>query len=390
MINETYTYNSTPFGTRLPRVPNLPVGMTPYVAGLTEEAVLRQYNPPRIIKLASNESPFLPSQAVIDAIRDASCRINRYPDCDGIINSISAVHSVCNSNILVGAGSTDLIASVVRALTPESGEIIISKFGYSAYMNLILEARARPIIAESGPNFSHSVDNILGSVTPATKLVLIDTPSNLSGAVISANSIDYLLSNLPASVNVLLDMAYADFSDVEIKTYIRDPRVIIARTFSKAYALAGLRIGYLIIDAELASVVLAYRPPFPISNIGSAAAITALSENSLTRERVGKIVSTRSVIEDRLESLGLKVIRGKGNFTLVEVGDRSKEIYDYLLSNGIIVRIPTAYGLNRYFRISVGTDEEIETFMKIFEMVINKTPNVNIRPDSEVIGKFPL
>lgn len=224
MINETYTYNSAPFGTRLPHVPKLPIGMTPYVAGLTEEAVLRQYNPPRIIKLASNESPFLPSQPVMDAIRDASCRINRYPDYDGIIHSISTVHSVSKSNILVGAGSTDLIASVVRAVTPESGEVIVSKFGYSAYINLILEARATPIIAESGPNFSHCVDNILGLVTPTTKLVLIDTPSNLSGAVIGVDSINYLLSKLPASVNVLLDMAYADFGDVEIKSYIRDPR----------------------------------------------------------------------------------------------------------------------------------------------------------------------
>jgi len=326
----------------------------------------------------------------MDAIRDASCRINRYPDYDGIIHSISTVHSVSKSNILVGAGSTDLIASVVRAVTPESGEVIVSKFGYSAYINLILEARATPIIAESGPNFSHCVDNILGLVTPTTKLVLIDTPSNLSGAVIGVDSINYLLSKLPASVNVLLDMAYADFGDVEIKSYIRDPRVIIARTFSKAFALAGLRVGYLIIDAELASVVLAYRPPFPISNIGSAAAITALSESSLMREQVGKIVATRSVIEDGLEALGLNVIRGKGNFTLVEVGDRSKEIYDHLLSNGIIVRIPSAYGLTKYFRISIGKYEDMNVFMKIFEHIISRPNNIKTQPNSEIFGQYPL
>ncbi|MGF9699161.1 histidinol-phosphate transaminase [Paenibacillus sp. MABNR03] len=350
------------------QIVNLPV----YQPGKPIEEVKRELGLEQVIKLASNENPYGSSPAVLEAITRELANVSLYPDGSAVeLTGVLAKHlGVERSNIIFGCGSDEIIALITRAFFLPGDETVMADQTFSVYKsNADIEGAVT--IEVPLKDGTHDLSSMLAQINDRTKVVWVCNPNNPTGTIISEQELTSFMDRVPAHVMVVLDEAYYEFvTDADYPQSIslleRYPNLVILRTFSKIYGLASLRIGYGIARPEVIDLINRVREPFNTSRFGQAAATAALLDQKFVQECAEMNASERDFLQNEFTRLGLPYFASQGNFIMVDLDMPSKDAFQSLLKQGIIVR-PGFQVYPTYIRVSVGTPEQNRAFVKALE-----------------------
>lgn len=339
-----------------------------YQAGRPIEDVARDLglDPEGIIKLASNENPFGPSPLAIAAARKALEHGHLYPDggCYALRARLARATGLDPAQLVIGNGSNEVIELIGHAFLNPGDEVVMGNPEFVVYRLVSLLFGAVPVEVPLA-GFRNDLAALRAAVTARTKLVVVSSPNNPVGTANTESELLDFVRSLPGSVICILDEAYWDFArnPPDMRPLIREGRnVICLRTFSKAYGLAALRIGYGMAPAELAGLVDRVRQPFNVNAIAQAAAIAALDDEGFRLRTVSENRKGMLRLEEGFRDLGLEFVPSEANFVLVKVGDAAS-VFERLQRRGIIVRPVASYGLPQWIRVTVGTAEQNERFL---------------------------
>ena len=316
----------------------------------------------RSIKLSSNENPFGPSEKAIGAYRDQADKLALYPESHGPLSKVIAeVHGLEADRIVLGNGSDELIALLTKAYAGEGDEVLFSAHGFLMYRLSAMACGATPVTAPE-TDLTADVDALIAATNDRTKLVFVANPNNPTGTMIGKADLARLADALPPQALLIVDAAYAEYlrpserDGAEELVRTRE-NVAMTRTFSKIYGLAALRLGWCYAPEHVVSVLHRVRGPFNVTAPALAVGEAAMRDQAYVEHcRVTNEV-WRDWLARQIEDAGLPVVPSKGNFLLVEGGDRVAALDDHLKSRGLIARRVEAYGLPRHIRISVGDEE---------------------------------
>lgn len=336
----------------------------PYQPGTPIEQVASRLglHPSEIVKLASNENPLGPSPAGTFAAREELSRVHRYPDSEApSLRAALARRLACGvEEVVVGNGSNELLDLLVRTFCTNDEHVVFADPSFVVY-RLACLAHGVPYTGVPLAGYSHDLPAMARAVTPRTRIVFIANPDNPTGTYVGRRALSEFLSAIPRDVIVVLDEAYCEYAEAAdypdgMTLRSLHPRVVVARTFSKIYGLAGLRVGYAVMPAELAGYVHRVRAPFNVSLVAQAAAVAALEDHEHIDRSRALNITEKVFMRAGLEALGLEVVPSEANFFLVDVRRSAHAVYDALLHQGVIVRaIPP---LPSMLRITLGTREE--------------------------------
>jgi histidinol-phosphate aminotransferase len=349
---------SLEFAARLRRIPSYPVAQTYAVDG-------------ELAKLASNETPFGPSAPVREAIEAEVRTLNRYPDpAKGRLrDALAARLGVAAGAIAVGNGSCELLFAAADALLEPGAEMVYAWPSFSVYPQLAAQSGARAIEVPLDDAYRHDLDAMAREVTVATRMVLVCNPNNPTGTALPVAEIDAFVGSLPRHVAVLLDEAYVEFNTLQdplesLALLAKHPNLVILRTFSKVYGLAGLRVGYAIGSEDFRRAVDTVRQPFSVSTLAQAGAIEALRHVDDLERRVERTVIERVGMEDELSDRDLEFAESQANFSWIALGERDEDaVMEALTKRGVIVRGGKALGAAGFLRVTYGTREENNRFL---------------------------
>jgi histidinol-phosphate aminotransferase len=336
------------------------------------------------VRLSSNESPFGPSPAVIDALRDRVAEVHRYPDDQSVAlrDAISRHERAAVELVAVGNGSAallmDLVAEATRGADGRSGAgaVLTYRHAFIVYRLAAQAAGARLDEAELGEGFARDPEALLGRITDDTRIVLLDNPANPTGAHLPGDDLRRLVEAVPEHVTVGVDEAYHHFASGErgyatvAQLGLDHPRLVTLRTFSKAYALAGLRAGYLLGPRELVAAVDTTRVRFNLNAAAQAAAVAALGDRSHLERTISGTREGRRRMAAGLRELGVPFVDGLGNFLLIELGGPAAPVVHAYAEHGIGVRPLAPYRLDQHVRVTVGTPEEVDAFLAASRRVL--------------------
>jgi histidinol-phosphate aminotransferase len=350
----------------------------PYVPGKPVEEVQREYGIDNSIKLASNENPLGPSPMAVGAIRRAVAKLHRYPDAGGyeLIQSIAEKNNIAPENIVLGNGSDDIIALLARVLLRPDDEVILPQPSFLFYEISILTSGAIPVWVPL-KSFKTDLAGMLRKISPKTRMIFINVPHNPTGTIISRHDFEEFIAEIPPHIVIVLDEAYIEFvresNCANSFEFLRTDKAIVGmRTFSKAFGLAGLRVGYGVMPSALAELLHRVRQPFNVNTLAQVAASAALNDTEFLQKTVDLVHNELEFIYGVLEKLDMPYIRSQANFFMVKVGDgrTADEVFENLLKQGVIVRSMTSYGYSEYIRVNIGKHEENIRFLEAFEQAI--------------------
>ena len=360
------------------KIPDYIQAIDPYVPGKPLEALEREYGISDSIKLASNENPLGPSPKALAAIRNRLATLHRYPDGAGhrLIRKLAAANGVSPIHVVVGNGSDDIIALLVRALIRPGDRVIVPCPSFLMYT---ITAAAAGAVVDAVPlkALAMDLDAMAERVNGDTRLVFVCNPNNPTGTVVTQKAFDAFMARLPDDVVVVVDEAYIEFvSNPDcLKTGqpsdVNRPLVTL-RTFSKAYGLAGLRVGYGIMPAELAEVLNRVRPPFNVNALAQAAACAALADQTFVRQTVDLVHRELQSLYRGLDGMGLTYFKTEANFFLIDVKQPADTVFEKMLRQGVIVRSMRAYGFPSYIRTNVGLEAENRRFLHGLKTVLDQ------------------
>ncbi|WP_022852529.1 histidinol-phosphate transaminase [Thermodesulfatator atlanticus] len=350
----------------------------PYPPGKPIEELRRELGiEGKIVKLASNENPFGPSPKAKEAIIAAASELHRYPDAGAynLRTALAQKFQVHYEEIVLGNGSNEVLELLVKALIDYEDEALMSEPSFLMYEKFV-QASGGQITKIPLKNFRHDLANFTKKVSQKTKIIFLDNPHNPTGSIIYHHDFERFIKDLPENIVVVLDEAYREFNeDPEIANglLLKDgkPPVVTLRTFSKAYGLAALRIGYGIMKKELAMVLNAIRQPFNVNLLAQVAAEAALKDEDYLAGILKTFSSERKKLFKALEELGFEPYPSQANFILVNTKKEARPLYEALLRKGVIVRSMEAYGFPTCLRISIGTPEENEFFLARLKEVLS-------------------
>jgi histidinol-phosphate aminotransferase len=322
-----------------------------------------------IVKLASNENPRGIGPRTRAAIEAAIGDVARYPDGNGfeLKQALSKRYGVDAASIVLGNGSNDVLELVALAFLGPGRAAVFSQHCFAVYP-LATQARGARSIAVPAKSYGHDLDAMARSVDDETYVAWIANPNNPTGTFVKAEGVEAFLRRVPERVLVVIDEAYNEYLPPELRAdstrwLKRHPNVVITRTFSKAYGLAGLRVGYALAHPSVADVMNRVRQPFNVNSIALAAAVAALDDMEFVARSYAENLQGLRQLEEGARGLGLEFIPSHGNFITVRVG-KAAEVYKRLLRRGVIVRpIGGGYGLPEHLRVTVGTAQENEKFL---------------------------
>jgi len=357
-------------------VPEHILSIKPYKPGKPIEEVEREYGIDHSIKLASNENPLGPSPMAVRAIQDAIAKLNRYPDGGGhdLIRSIAKHQGVMPENVVLGNGSDEIIGMLTCALLQPGDEAILPRPSFLMYDILVRSAGAKPVPVEL-TSLSIDLDGIRDRITPNTRMIFLCNPNNPTGTIITKKAFETFLESIPREVVVVVDEAYIEFVRDEdcadsIDYIDSGLPVVTLRTFSKAYGLAGLRIGYGVMSEEIASILNRIRLPFNASTLAQAGANAALKDKAFLEKTRRLITEELDFLWNALKDLGTRFFPTQANFFLIDTGKNADEVFERMLRQGVIVRSMTSYGYPEYIRINVGLHDENVRFLEALEKVM--------------------
>lgn len=346
-------------------------GLHPYLPGKPVEELERESGVSDTLKLASNENPLGPPAGALEAIRDAGATLNLYPDGAGhaLKLRLAERHGVAPEQITLGNGSNDVLVLLAETfLTPEL-EAVYDQHAFVVYALAVQAAGATARVAASLPAtdpaqpLGHDPKAIVAGCGPRTRLVYIANPNNPTGTWLDESAVRGLLEQLPPDALLVLDEAYAEYLTEDaypdgVALVAQYPNLVVTRTFSKAFALAGLRIGYAVSHPGVAELMNRVRQPFNTNTLAQAAALAALDDDGFIARSRALNAEGRQQLTAGLRAVGLGVPPSVGNFVLADLGHPVQPVYEALLQAGIIVRPVGNYGLPNHLRITVGLPEQ--------------------------------
>lgn len=338
--------------------------LVPYTPGKPIAELERELGISNIIKLASNENPLGTNPNVAVAIQAAVPELTRYPDGSGynLKSALALKHAVSMQQITLGNGSSEILDLVARTFVSQGLEVIFSQHAFALYP-LITQAVGATARVVPAKRFGHDLTAMLERINDKTRLVFIANPNNPTGTFLVKDELEWFMSELPESVLCVLDEAYyeyvpADVAYSTVRWLERFPNLIISRTFSKAYGLAGLRIGYSLSSPTIADLLNRVRHPFNNNALALAAAECALADVDYLRRIVTANHAGMHQLTDALQALGLRWIPSAGNFVALDLGRPALPVFEALLKKGVIVRPVANYEMPDHLRVSIGTEEE--------------------------------
>lgn len=366
-------------------------GFEPYLPGKPVEEVRRELGLKKIVKLASNENALGPSKKAVAAIKKAAGSVYQYPSSAGLpLRTALAKHlKVDASEVILGAGSDELIEIIGKTFFDPDDEVVISEHAFTRYKMAADLMGARAVMVPTR-GFAHDLEAMARKVTDRTKVIFIANPNNPTGTYAGKAEVSRFFAMLHArslAVNaramplVVFDEAYYEFARSlapdypETLDYFRKGwNVVVLRTFSKIYGLAGLRVGYGVMSAEAVQILDRVRPPFNVANLSQAAAIEALKDPAHVRKSAEMVRAGMKYVSAELRKLGLPFVPSVGNFLLVDASPRTGSgIFDQLLRRGVIVRAMNEYGYPNHFRVTVGTAAENRFFIENLKRVLESS-----------------
>jgi len=353
-------------------------GLIPYSPGKPIQEVERELGIRESVKLASNENPLGPSPMALQALRDALPEIHRYPDGSGhrLRHALAGHWHVAPDQLILGNGSNELLELVARCFLLPGDEAVYAEQAFVVY-DMVAQVTGAKKVMIPLKDFTHDLDGMRAAISPRTKLVFVGNPNNPTGTALPARALEAFLESVPSQVLVVLDEAYYEFLPPDVTPdalrFVRDGRLLLVlRTFSKIYGLAGLRIGYGIGPQALIALLNRAREPFNTSSLAQAAATAALGDVAHVARTRAVTEGGRKFLSEACRALGLAVVPSVANFLLVDVGRPGPATADALLRHGVIVRPMVGYGFPTHLRISIGTPQENERCLAALKAVLEK------------------
>ncbi len=350
--------------------------ITPYPPGKPIEELEREYGIRDSIKLASNENPFGPSPFAVKAIESALNNLHRYPDGSGyyLTEGISQYCGVKSDQVVLGNGSNEIIEFLVKAFVQVDDEVITSHPSFLMYQKFVQVRGGVNHVVELRDMY-HDLTAMLDMISARTRLIFLDNPNNPTGTALAPGDLNAFLERVPESVIVVLDEAYVDFMDEDLRvdtaSLISDTPgrcgVVCMRTFSKAYGLAGLRIGFGLMDRKIAACLHKVRQPFNINQLALTGALAALQDRAFYHKTIAGTREGKEHLIRELAALGCRSYPSQTNFFLIDVGGDATLLYEAMLKKGVIVRSMKAYGFDRFIRINTGTPAENKRFLNALQ-----------------------
>jgi len=357
--------------------------LQPYQPGKPVAELEREFGIRHAIKLASNENPFGPSPRAIAAGNAAMQDIARYPEGSGhaLVARLARLHDIAPGSVTLGNGSNDVLDLVARVfLTPET-EAIYSQYAFAVYPISVQAAGAMARVAPAhdgsrGPAYGHDLTAMRALVSDRTRVIFIANPNNPTGTWLPGAELEAFVASLPDHVLVVVDEAYFEYVDAPeypdtSRWLYRYPNLIVTRTFSKAYGLAGLRVGYALSHPAVAGLLNRVRQPFNVNMIAQAAAVAALDDTGHLHDCVRRNREGLRQLIAGFTSLRLSYIDSAGNFVAVDVGRPALEVYRALLQQGVIVRPVANYAMPNHLRVTVGHADENARLLSALEKVLS-------------------
>ncbi len=378
MANEVGQTNSAVIGLSHVRA------IAPYVGGKPISEVAREFglDEAKIVKLASNENPLGMPDSAKKAMAKAAEDLGRYPDSNGfeLKNALAKKFNVPVEWITLGNGSNDIRELTARAVAQEGDEVVFSKHAFAVYPLATQAVGGQAIEVPATSEYGHDLVAMQQAITAKTRLVFVANPNNPTGTFLTAAEIAAFLAKVPSHVVVVIDEAYNEFLTPEQQydaiAWVRQyPNVIVSRSFSKAYGLAGLRIGYGIAQNNITDLLNRIRQPFNVNSLAQAAAIAALADVEFLKKCYELNRAGYAQLTQAFNQMGLKYLPSSGNFVLVKVGDTPNAgatVNLELLKAGVIVRPVGNYGLPEWLRISIGLPQENEAFIVALKKILNQ------------------
>jgi histidinol-phosphate aminotransferase len=360
---------SLEFAERLRRIPIYPAAETYEFDG-------------DLVKLASNETPWTPHPAVLEAIERELRTLNRYPDPDKarLRRRLADRLETTPSRVAVGNGSCELLLAAADAMLEPGAEIVYAWPSFSMYPHLAAQSGARAIEVPLDEEGRHDLGAMAREVTAATRIVLVCNANNPTATGLPIEQIDAFVSELPRHVCAIVDEAYVEFStlqdpDESLPLAERHPNVVLLRTFSKVYGLCGLRVGYGLGSEDFRAAVDRVRQPFSVNALAQAAAVEALEHQDEVTRRVERVAAERLHVEEALAERGLESTDSQANFSWVSLGGRDEAaVMRGLAKRGVIVRGGAALGAEGHLRVTYGTRQENDRFLTALDEVLSEVP----------------
>ena len=349
--------------------------ISPYQPGKPITELAREMGIPveKIVKLASNENPLGMSPKARKAVEAAISGIERYPDQFDLIAKVAERCGVAPNQVVLGNGSNDVLDLIARVFLAPGRSAIFAQHAFAVYPLATLSTGAA-LISTPARNFGHDLNAMLAAIRPDTRIVWIANPNNPTGNFLPYPEVRAFLETVPKDVVVVLDEAYNEYlppaERVDTAAWIKDfPNLVVTRTFSKIFGLAGLRVGYALASAEIADLMNRVRQPFNVNNLAIAAAIAALDDHLFVAESYELNRRGMEQLVAGLKRLGLEHIPSHGNFVTFKAGDGAA-VNQKLLKQGVIVRPIGGYGLPEWLRVTIGTEPENARFLEALEKAL--------------------
>ncbi|MHB9008860.1 MAG: histidinol-phosphate transaminase [Limisphaerales bacterium] len=362
--------NSLPFN---PVLQKLPV----YQPGRPIEEVARELGLPAadIIKLASNENPLGPSPMALEAMHGALSQLHLYPDGNAFYlkQKLAASLGVEPANLVLGNGSNEVLELVGHALIAPDSEVVVSQYCFAVYP-IVTALFGGKLVVVPARAYGHDLPAMARAITPRTRVVFVANPNNPTGTLAAREEVLRFLDEVPSQVLLVMDEAYIEFMEdaLDLLSMVRAgtrPNLLLTRTFSKIYGLAGLRLGYGIGHPEVVGAFEKLRQPFNLNSMAQVGALAALEDAAHVRNARANNIAGLKFFEDTCRELGLAIVPSSGNFLLVKVGE-GQRVFGALQQRGVIVRPMAGYQLPEWIRISVGTPAENERCVAALKAVL--------------------
>lgn len=352
------------------------LAVKPYIPGKPIEETKSQFGLRQVFKLASNENPLGPSPKAVRAIKKCLLLVNRYPDAQGFYlkKRLGKYFGLTDKNFVLGNGSDELIDVLIKTFVEPDENIVTSDTTFLEY-EIIAQVNERKVKKAPLSYFKYDLAAILRLVDKKTKLIFIANPNNPTGTYLNRGEVEAFLRALPGHVLVIFDEAYDAFIDVadypDSLNYVKQKKkVIILRTFSKAYGLAGLRLGYAIAQPELVSYMERIRQPFNVNSLAQAAGIAALDDKKFLQTTRRAVLEGKDFIYRKLSKMGLGYVPSVANFILIDTGMDGLSVFKDMLRFGVIVRDMNQYGLRNFIRLTIGTPKENQRSMRVLSKIL--------------------
>jgi len=351
----------------------------PYQGGKPIEEVERELGITNIIKLASNENLLGPAPSAIEAIKSAADKVNFYPDGNSyyLKNDLAKHLNVKPENLILGNGSNEVLTVIGDTFVSPDDELVYSEQAFVVYM-LVANVCGAKSVTTPMKDYTHDLEAMADCITDKTRVIFIANPNNPTGTMVDAEQVDAFMQRVPDEILVAFDEAYYEYVErddyPQTLKYVHDGRnVIVLRTFSKIYGLAGLRIGYGISNENVVELMNKVRQPFNSNLIAQAAAQASLQDTEHVEKSRQTNTEGKKYLYDKLEELGIDYVPSEANFILIHLNKSGQEVTDELLQLGVIVRPTTGYKFPNSIRVTVGTPEQNQRFIEALRKVCSAT-----------------